>query len=42
MNTVESKLIYLLHTLSVATVKFNTEPELGWTERRTLKFIDLL
>ena len=41
MNTVQSKLIYLLHVLShrnYATVSM--EPELGWTDSRTLKFID--
>jgi len=43
MNTVESKLIYLPHILShrnYATV--NMEPKLGWTDSKTLKFIDLL
>ena len=44
MNTVESKLIYLLHTLShrnYATVYMEPEPKVGWTDSRTLKFIDL-
>ena len=41
MNTVWSKLIYLLHILSHRNyTTVNMEPELGWTDSRTLKFID--
>ena len=43
MNTVESKLIYLLYILSHRNyAPVNTESELGWTDSRALKFIDLL
>jgi len=42
MNTAESKLLYLLHILSHRNyVTVNMEHELGWTDSRTLKFIEM-